>query len=36
VFRATAKNVLGRSIEKKSVYSWDFDGDGFYEKETQD
>ncbi|MCD5380863.1 PKD domain-containing protein, partial [Candidatus Gracilibacteria bacterium] len=34
VFTATAENVLGKSIEGKSKFSWDFDGDGFYDKET--
>ncbi len=34
VFSASAENVLGKSIEWKSKFSWDFDGDWFYDKET--
>ncbi len=34
-FKADAENVLGKSIEKTATYSWDFDGDGFYDSETQ-
>ena len=34
VFSATAENVLWKSIEWKSKFSWDFDGDWFYDKET--
>ena len=34
VFNATANNVLGKSIENESKFSWDLDGDGFYDKET--
>ena len=34
VFNATVKNVLGQDITAKSEFAWDFDGDGFYDKET--
>jgi hypothetical protein len=33
-FRAIAKNIRWDSIEKESQFFWDFDWDGFYEKET--
>ena len=34
VFSTTAENVLWRSIETASKFSWDFDGDWFYDMET--
>ena len=34
IYTAAAKNVLGQDLSKKVKYSWDFDGDGFYDKET--
>jgi hypothetical protein len=34
IFTASAENILGQDISKKAKYSWDLDGDGFYEKET--
>ena len=34
IFTTTAKNILGQDLSKKVTYSWDFDGDGFYDKET--
>jgi hypothetical protein len=33
-FTAKVENILGQNISKKSKYSWDLDGDGFYEKKT--
>ncbi len=36
VFQASAKNVLGTDITERSEYAWDFDGDGFYDVETQE
>jgi hypothetical protein len=36
VFTASAKNVLGQDITAKAEYAWDFDGDGFYDKETKE
>jgi hypothetical protein len=36
VFTANAKNILGQVIEKDATFSWDFDGDGFYDTETSD
>ncbi|MDQ7022513.1 MAG: PKD domain-containing protein [Candidatus Gracilibacteria bacterium] len=33
-FRAIAKNIRGDSIEKTAKFSWDFDGDGFYDEES--
>ena len=33
-FEVGAKNILGQSIEKDASYSWDFDGDGFYDTQT--
>jgi len=33
-FRAVAKNIRWDSIEKTAKFSWDFDGDWFYDKET--
>jgi len=26
------ENILGQDISKKAEYSWDLDGDGFYER----
>ncbi|MDD3144837.1 MAG: PKD domain-containing protein [Candidatus Gracilibacteria bacterium] len=34
VFTANAENILGQSLNSKVTFSWDFDGDGFYDKET--
>ena len=34
IFTASAENILWQDISKKAKYSWDLDGDGFYEKET--
>ncbi|MDD5770218.1 MAG: PKD domain-containing protein, partial [Candidatus Gracilibacteria bacterium] len=34
IFNATVKNILGQDITSKSSYAWDFDGDGFYDKES--
>jgi PKD repeat protein len=36
VFTAKAKNILGQQIEKDASFSWDFDGDGFYDTQTTD
>jgi PKD repeat protein len=36
IFTAKAKNILGQQIEKDASFSWDFDGDGFYETQTND
>lgn len=33
-FSAIVKNILWQDISKDVKYSWDFDGDGFYDKET--
>ncbi|MDP2090787.1 MAG: PKD domain-containing protein [Candidatus Gracilibacteria bacterium] len=33
-FTANVENILGQDITNKVKYSWDFDGDGFYDKET--
>ncbi len=33
-FSAKAESILWRNIEHNSTFSWDFDGDGFYERET--
>jgi len=35
-FVATAENILGENIEKDAVFSWDFDGDGFYDTQTNE
>ncbi len=32
VFTAKVENILGHDLSKKVEYSWDLDGDGFYEK----
>ena len=34
VFEAKVKNIIWQDISSKSEYSWDFDGDWFYEKKT--
>ncbi len=34
IFSATVKNVLWQNITDKSEFAWDFDWDGFYDKET--
>jgi hypothetical protein len=34
IFTAKVENILWQNISKKVKYSWDLDGDGFYEKET--
>ncbi|MDD3646768.1 MAG: PKD domain-containing protein [Candidatus Gracilibacteria bacterium] len=34
VFTANVKTILGKNITKDARYSWDFDGDGFYDQET--
>jgi hypothetical protein len=36
VFTANAKNILGQDIGDKAEYYWDFDGDGFYDKQTKE
>jgi len=36
VFSAGAQNILGQSVVKDSTFSWDFDGDGFYDTQTTD
>lgn len=33
-FSAEVENILGHNLSKKAKYSWDLDGDGFYEKKT--
>lgn len=35
-FNAKAQNILGQDISKDAVFSWDFDGDGFYDTQTND
>ncbi len=34
VFTAEVRDILGQDISKDSKFSWDFDGDGFYDMET--
>nr|MDD3720778.1 PKD domain-containing protein [Candidatus Gracilibacteria bacterium] len=34
VFNVKVRNVIGQDLTDKAVYSWDFDGDGFYDKEV--
>ena len=34
VFSAQVENILGQNLSNKAQYSWDLDGDGFYEKKT--
>ena len=36
VFSAKAQNILGQSIDKDASFSWDFDGDGFYDTQTKE
>lgn len=36
VFSTVVKDILGQDLSKKSKYSWDFDGDGFYDVETSE
>lgn len=36
VFTANTKNILWQDISKEVEYSWDFDGDGFYDKVTKE
>ncbi|MDA7494796.1 PKD domain-containing protein, partial [Candidatus Gracilibacteria bacterium] len=33
-FSTTVENILGYNLSKKAEYSWDLDGDGFYEQKT--
>jgi len=35
-FTAKASNILGQDVKKDSSFSWDFDGDGFYDTQTSD
>lgn len=35
-FSTQVKDILGQDISKKSRFSWDFDGDGFYDMEGID
>ncbi|MDP5038980.1 MAG: PKD domain-containing protein, partial [Candidatus Gracilibacteria bacterium] len=35
IFSSIIKDVLGNNISSKVEYSWDFDGDGFYDNETK-
>jgi len=35
-FTAKAQNILGQNIWKDAIFSWDFDGDGFYDTQTND
>ncbi len=35
VYTAEVENILGQDISDIVEYSWDFDGDGFYEKQTK-
>ncbi len=35
-FTAKAQNILGQSIDKDASFSWDFDGDGFYDTQTSE
>jgi len=34
VFSAQVENILWQNLSQKAEYSWDLDGDGFYEKKT--
>ncbi|MDD2907989.1 MAG: PKD domain-containing protein [Candidatus Gracilibacteria bacterium] len=34
VFTSNVENILGQNLNSKVKFSWDFDGDGFYDKET--
>jgi len=33
-FTASARNILWQTIDKDASFSWDFDGDGFYDTQT--
>jgi PKD repeat protein len=33
-FTVDVENILGHNLSKKAQYSWDLDGDGFYEQKT--
>jgi PKD repeat protein len=35
-FTTKVSNILGQDISKDSEYSWDFDGDGFYDTQTKE
>lgn len=35
-FTAKASNILGQTLEKDVEYSWDFDGDGFYDTQSKE
>jgi hypothetical protein len=34
LFTVDVENILGYNLSKKAEYSWDLDGDGFYEQKT--
>jgi len=34
IFTASVENILGQDLSNKVKYSWDFDWDGFYDKES--
>lgn len=36
IFTAKAQNILGKDVSKDAEFSWDFDGDGFYDTQTND
>jgi hypothetical protein len=36
VFTAKAQNILGKDISDDAEFSWDFDGDGFYDTQTSE
>jgi len=36
VFTANAQNILGQDVSKDATFSWDFDGDGFYDTQTKE
>lgn len=36
IFTANVKNILGKDIADASEFFWDFDGDGFYDKQTKE
>lgn len=36
IFTAKASNILGQDVGKNAEYSWDFDGDGFYDTQTKE
>jgi hypothetical protein len=35
-FTAKATNILGQTLDKDVEYSWDFDGDGFYDTQSKE